>query len=101
LVPPQALPPCPTRRSSDLQAGNVVETLDYVPGTYLLPLVSRCLTMQGCDPAAALAAGGLVVSNATVEVAGTRGLPVPWAWFRRKDRKSTRLNSSHVKISYA
>lgn len=67
------------------QAGNVVETLDYVPGTYLLPLVSRCLTMQGCDPAAALAAGGLVVSNATVEVAGTRGLPVPWAWFRRKD----------------
>src|SRR3989442_11167531 len=30
-----------------------------------------------------------------------RSLPIPWPRRQREDRKSTRLNSSHVRISYA
>src|SRR5690606_41184694 len=88
--PPRALPSFPTRRSSDLlvvlvDRGKQVEEAalhgaDEVP---LLPLRD--------GPVGALRAGP--------EDVGHR--PVPHGGLTDVDRKSTRLNSSHVKISYA
>src|SRR5207302_7994497 len=91
-------PSCPTRRSSDL-----------VPWA-LLPLVRGC---RGGSPLGAVARSGLVVvlMGGVNAVSTLAALIVPFLYLltrspgpRRRamvDRKSTRLNSSHVKISYA
>src|SRR5690606_40994586 len=94
---------------------------------YLLPLLdalpilsyTRPGAPRSCrvGPAAStgrLVSRGPIYHNATfpkTEVtpcdAGLSSLHCPWrrplfrCWPRRSDRKSTRLNSSHVKISYA
>ncbi len=57
--------------------GNVWESLDFVPGTYLLPHVTRCFPVLR----PAIAAGDVVVLPAYPEVDGRMGLPVPLAWF--------------------
>ncbi|MGB9666587.1 MAG: RAMP superfamily CRISPR-associated protein [Candidatus Cryosericum sp.] len=64
--------------------GNVVESLDYLPGTYLLPAVSHALNDSGIDAATAIAGSRVLVSNATIDVNGQQGLPCPWAFFREK-----------------
>ena len=64
--------------------GNVVETLDYIPGTHLLRLVIRCLSGLGVDLSNAIAEGNLLVTNATIEVDQQPGRPVPLALFRPK-----------------
>jgi CRISPR-associated protein Csx10 len=64
--------------------GNVVETLDFVPGSYLLPHVTRRLSGLGLDVRSALQAGEVCVLPAFVEVDGERGQPVPMAWFTPK-----------------
>jgi CRISPR-associated protein Csx10 len=60
--------------------GNVVETLDYIPGSYLLPHVTRCLPQLR----AGIVAGDVIVLPAYPEVDGERGQPVPLAWFAPK-----------------
>ncbi len=65
--------------------GNVTETLDYVPGTLLLPYVTRTLQALGyeaCQPA--VASGMLQVLPATIDVQDQRGLPVPLVLFQPK-----------------
>ncbi len=62
--------------------GNLIETLDYIPGTYLLPHVSKSL--NGTNVQAAIARGDLVITNATAEIEGERGRPVPFSLFYRK-----------------
>src|SRR5437868_9284843 len=82
---PPALPPFPTRRSSDL----------YTIPQYCFPTIPRS------------AGGGKFRPRA--HGFGSRGPPVPSPAVEREvegtggrgDRKSTRLNSSHVSISYA
>lgn len=64
--------------------GNVVETLDFVPGSYLLPHVSRTLRGLGIDVHAAIGAGDVCVLPAYLEVDGERGQPVPFALFAPK-----------------
>ena len=64
--------------------GNVVESLDFVPGTMLLAHIARRLNAL-CDTALAIAAGDLIVLPATLEVDGARGLPVPMAIFAHKE----------------
>ena len=64
--------------------GNVVETLDYIPGTYLLRLISKKLGGLGVDISRAIAQGDLIVTNATVEVDGQPGRHVPLALFQEK-----------------
>ena len=71
------------------QVGNVIETLDYIPGTYLLSAIYRRLRHHGLDLSEAIARGDLLVTHATLAVSGTRGLPVPFAWFSEK------LNPQH------
>jgi CRISPR-associated protein Csx10 len=60
--------------------GNVVETLDFLPGSYLLSHVTRRLPPLR----AAVAAGNVVLLPAYPEVDGERGQPVPLAWFAPK-----------------
>jgi CRISPR-associated protein Csx10 len=52
--------------------GNVSETLDFLPGTYLLPHLTK-----GKNLFQYIANGDIQVSPATIEVNGKRGLPVP------------------------
>ncbi len=54
--------------------GNVVESLDYIPGYLLLPIVARAMN---AGAAAAIANGSLLVSDATPVVDGVRLLPAP------------------------
>jgi CRISPR-associated protein Csx10 len=54
--------------------GNVSESLDFIPGTYLLPHFTRVF---GRKIFGAVAYGDFQVSPATIEVNGERGLPVP------------------------
>ena len=60
--------------------GNVSETLDFIPGTYLLPHIRKQL--KGISKY--VAAGDFQVSPATIDVAGVRGLPVPKVLFQHK-----------------
>lgn len=65
--------------------GNVVTSLDFIPGTYLLPHVSRTLKALGCEVGPAIAAGDIRVSPAYPVIDGRRSLPIPLAWARVKD----------------
>lgn len=67
--------------------GNVVETLDFVPGSYLLPHVTRTLSGLGLDVRSALQSGDVCVLPAYPEVDGERGQPVPMALFAPKGGK--------------
>jgi CRISPR-associated protein Csx10 len=68
--------------------GNVAESLDHLPGRYLLPLVTRVLGECGLDGHAAVLAGDVRVLPATLEIARGdtvgRALPVPFALHRPK-----------------
>ena len=64
--------------------GNVVETLDYIPGTHLLKLVIRKLSLLGVNVDQAIAHGDIIITNATLEVNGQQGKPVPLALFHEK-----------------
>ncbi len=71
---------------ADAVQGNVVTSLDFIPGTCLLPHVSATLRgLGGGAIAAAIAVGDIRVSAALPVVGGHRGLPVPFAWARVKD----------------
>lgn len=69
--------------------GNVVSSLDFLPGTYLLPVVTGALRERlGLDPdeiRRAVVTGDLIVLPATPEIEGWRGLPVPFCLFHKKD----------------
>lgn len=54
--------------------GNVSESLDFIPGTYLLPHFTKALGKQIFK---AVAYGDFQVSPATIQINGERGLPVP------------------------
>jgi CRISPR-associated protein Csx10 len=72
--------------------GNVSETLDFIPGTYLLPHITTGTTLFKH-----VANGDLQVSPATIQVGGKRGLPVPKVLSAHKvgggfDEEATVLN---------
>lgn len=67
--------------------GNVVETLDYIPGTYLLRIIIKKLSALGMDWNAlnqAVAQADLLVTNATIAIQEQAGHPTPLAWFYEK-----------------
>jgi len=64
--------------------GNVVKSLDFVPGTYFLPIVRRALKTHLPMLDKAISTGDLRVTPATVEIDDQRGLPVPAALFHAK-----------------
>ena len=63
--------------------GNVVRTLDFIPGTLLLPALARVLRSHGLE--GEIGAGNIRVSPATLEIDGKPGLPVPAALFHPKE----------------
>src|SRR5690606_41444480 len=93
------LPSFPPRRSSDLASGDPVTytpnlamtywsfrlMIGMAAGSVLLALMALWLTRKG-----------RVTDNVWFARVGLVAIPMPFL-----DRKSTRLNSSHVKISYA
>src|SRR5690606_40073469 len=93
------LPPFPTRRSSDLGAVPVDPPPIQAPAWWRrgsLPL--------GLVPRAAVAAeqaAGVQRGKQQRQPAPERRIEREVGVERKQDRKSTRLNSSHVKISYA
>src|SRR5690606_41378764 len=92
---------CPTRRSSDLDLRPRPGGTESVPErTALLPAGAGTMSgVDGATPGAPAAAGvnplGPQGAETSVALLEAR---LGWG---RQDRKSTRLNSSHVKISYA
>lgn len=64
--------------------GNVAQTLDFLPGSYLLPHVTTVLREFVPDARAAIQRGDICVLPATLEIEGTRGRPVPLALFADK-----------------
>jgi len=68
--------------------GNTVRSADYVPGSTLLPQVLQRLGVAAAGHrdtiAVAARAGELIVTNATIEVAGRPGQPVPRFLARHK-----------------
>jgi CRISPR-associated protein Csx10 len=78
--------------------GNVSESLDFIPGTYLLPHVTKTLGRKlGERLFQAVAYGDLQVLPATVQINGCRGLPVPRVLAQHKvdggfDKKGTVYN---------
>src|SRR5207253_10006055 len=85
----------PTRRSSDLPASDVLRDRQVVSerlaaGAGLLPRQAQAPSLTP-----------LTSSTSTVLVAGLTSSSASLMDLRTRDRKSTRLNSSHVAISYA
>ncbi|MEM8715951.1 MAG: RAMP superfamily CRISPR-associated protein, partial [Cyanobacteria bacterium P01_G01_bin.4] len=64
--------------------GNVVQSLDYIPGTHLLPIVARHLGSQGVDVREAIAKSHLIITNALPSIDGRATAPTPFAWFYEK-----------------
>lgn len=62
--------------------GNLVHSLDYIPGTYLLPFISRKLSHPAISQA--IRNGDLVATNATLSINNQFGLPVPFNLYARK-----------------
>ncbi|MGD1932335.1 MAG: RAMP superfamily CRISPR-associated protein [Leptolyngbyaceae cyanobacterium] len=63
--------------------GNVVESLDYIPGRYFLRYLHQKLGDQ-FNVSQAIARGDLVITNATIEIAGKAGRPTPFCLFGEK-----------------
>jgi CRISPR-associated protein Csx10 len=63
--------------------GNVVETLDYIPGTHLLKIFCGKLA-QLININEAIACNDIIVTNATIAIAGQPGRPTPLMLFGQK-----------------
>jgi CRISPR-associated protein Csx10 len=75
--------------------GNVVTSIDHVPGTMLLSAIARMLGDAGIEPSVvsrAIAAGDIRVLPAYPEICGRRSLPTPFVF----DRKKYTAEGSHV-----
>lgn len=72
--------------------GNVVETLDYIPGINLLLAISRQLQPHGINISEAIAKGDILATHATLEVEGVKGKPAPFALYSEKLNKQKFYN---------
>ncbi|RKZ90012.1 MAG: hypothetical protein DRR19_10865 [Candidatus Parabeggiatoa sp. nov. 1] len=81
------------------EAGNLVKSLDYIPGTHLLGAVTKLLRQSTkVDLFSYVAKGDIQVSHAYQEVSNTRGLPVPKALFYEKYDNSGQVYNRLMKI---
>src|SRR5690606_40500739 len=97
---PPTPPPCPTRRSSDLyeqaqERLQSLETFDLDGAPDVKPFYVDLTDALRAYLAARIGVSALEMTSR--ELLDTLARHTD----RREDRKSTRLNSSHVKISYA
>src|SRR5690606_41774191 len=86
----------PTRRSSDLTEGSSLETIRHMVasglGVSVLPLSAANSPYYS---------NNLLTTRPFTAPAPYRTVALAWRVTFPRDRKSTRLNSSHVKSSYA
>ena len=69
----------------DAVLGNVVTTLDHIPGSQLLPHVARALEHADVkDVGNLVSAGDLRVFPAYPEIDGARAFPIPFSWRQPK-----------------
>jgi CRISPR-associated protein Csx10 len=64
--------------------GNLVETLDYIPASYLLPIVLQ--SWQGVNVGQAIEQSDFLVTNATLSADGNSGRPTPFVIFEEKQK---------------
>jgi CRISPR-associated protein Csx10 len=65
--------------------GNVVQTLDYIPGTHLLGVIAKRLQPYlGQELGNAIVNNAIIITNATIAVGEAAGSPVPHALFGKK-----------------
>jgi len=78
----------------DGETGNVIRSLDYIPGTYLLAALSKVLQKEDMSSEwfAAVARGDLQFSHAYRQIAKRRALPIPMVYFYEKDNKEKTVN---------
>ena len=72
---------------ADAVLGNVVTTLDFIPGSMILPYVVRAFKRAGVPRqqiAQMIASADLHILPAYPEISGRRGLPVPLSWRQPK-----------------
>src|SRR5690606_40650630 len=106
-TPKRVRPSCPTRRSSDLSSGGVVQLWGAdgtpAPSLDLRATAGRYGHLAGSARLRGTAGGnGYNVSAQVLDSDGYREhSEARRTSLNARDRKSTRLNSSHVKISYA
>src|SRR5207253_5533459 len=98
-VPPLAPHSFPTRRSSDLLLAALTDGEDFellftVPSRFAVPLVDQ---WKAKFPEVKLSCIGKTITKPGLFLRDEKGI----RGFNAQDRKSTRLNSSHVAISYA
>src|SRR5690606_39778225 len=87
--------PCPTRRSSDLPL--IIQrpfSLGMINVKY--GFISSAISCHRLGDISSTAISTVTLDAVTVDILDTLK-----RWHHALDRKSTRLNSSHVKISYA
>lgn len=69
---------------SSRTVGNVTESLDYIPGSYLLRWIGQHLRTMGINLGDVIETESLIVTNATVAVQRQPGRPVPFALYADK-----------------
>ena len=79
----------------DQRLGNVTTCLDHVPGTMLLPIVSRALQDAGVEPTKVtqlITSGALTVAPGYATIGSARGLPMPmrWQWKKQDGTERTK-----------
>src|SRR5207253_9632737 len=97
-LPPRDLPSFPTRRSSDLLDRHPLAGAEATP-TERLPKAHTARSRPAAPPQARTAPVG--PSPRRLVRWTLRSRAEHWPTLQGRDRKSTRLNSSHVAISYA
>jgi CRISPR-associated protein Csx10 len=71
--------------------GNLVSTLDYIPGTALLPILAKALG-NAIDLRKAINNNQLAIGNATPEVSSQQGRAMPFALFQEKQNDQNIYN---------
>ncbi len=71
--------------------GNLVSTLDYIPGTALLPILAKALG-NVIDLRKAINNNQLAIGNATPEVSSQQGRAMPFALFQEKQNDQNIYN---------
>src|SRR5690606_41687732 len=101
LAAHRPLPPLPTRRSPDLPRANASGHRTRPDGIRLAASLRLWFASDPLHPRPLAGGGQKLAAPAAPTRHAEPDIVLPETRKRRRDRKSTRLNSSHVKISYA